>query len=119
MSTSMLEELIHRGETDRTEFKSGIDLDAIGTTVVSFLNAGGGTVLVGVDDRGEVVGVADAHATGIRIRQVLAERLSPSALYSVNVEEIDGKPVVVIDAPPGQDAPYVYNGRIAVRQGRG
>src|SRR5260370_14446475 len=97
MATSLLQELITRGEGDRTELKSKVDLDAIGTAVASFLNASGGTLLVGVDDCGEILGVHEPHETALGIWRSLTDRLSPSALYSVNVGEIAGKMVIVID----------------------
>src|SRR2546425_884310 len=117
MATSLLQDLIARGEGGRTEFKSNVDLEAIGTAVVSFLNASGGTLLVGVDDRGEILGVHEPHKTALGIWRSLTDLLSPSALYSVNVEEIAGKRVIVIDVPSGEDIPYLYGGRIAVRHG--
>lgn len=117
MPDPMLLDLIHAGETERTEFKSVADLDAVGTAVASFLNAGGGTVLVGIGDHGEVLGIQEPHEAALRIWQSLAERLSPPALYSVNVEDVHGRPVIVIDVPCGEDSPYVYSGRITVRRG--
>jgi ATP-dependent DNA helicase RecG len=117
MSTSLLRDQIRGGETERTEFKSRVDRDGIGTAVASFLNAGGGTVLVGIDEEGAVVGVPDPHENALQLWRSLAARLSPTALFSANVEEVDGKSVIVIDVPPGEDAPYVYDGRITVRRG--
>jgi ATP-dependent DNA helicase RecG len=117
MADPILEELIAAGESERTEFKSDVDLDRIGAAVTSFLNAGGGTLIVGIGDQGEILGVPQAEAAAQRVLQALAGRLSPGAAYSVSVEEIAGKPVIVIDVPPGEEAPYVYRGRITVRRG--
>jgi ATP-dependent DNA helicase RecG len=117
MSSAILEELLDRGESERTEFTSGVNLDSIGSAVASFLNGEGGTLLVGVGERGEILGIPDPQETAQRLHRALADRLSPGAPYSVNVESLRDKPVIVIDVPPGTEAPYVYAGRIPVRRG--
>ena len=65
-----LAELIQRGESDRLEFKSSARWNlhtrarderieqVIAKTVAGFLNTDGGTLLIGVDDNGETVGLA-------------------------------------------------------------
>lgn len=65
-----LAELIRRGESDRLEFKSSARWNlhtqarddrieqVIAKTVAGFLNADGGTLLIGVDDNGQTVGLA-------------------------------------------------------------
>ncbi len=58
--------MIRRGETDSVEFKEFIRLDDkkkaadIVKAVISFANTAGGTILVGVSDDAEVLGV-DTH----------------------------------------------------------
>ena len=54
-------------ENNRTEFKRDLN-DRFERAVVSFLNyAGGGEILIGVDDKGHVVGVTDVDATQLKI----------------------------------------------------
>jgi len=53
-----IEELISRGESQSLEFKKSLRLkDEIGETISAFSNLDGGVVLVGVSDRGGVLGV--------------------------------------------------------------
>ena len=53
-----IKELIERGETQSLEFKESLMLkDEIGETVSAFSNSDGGTVIVGVSNRGGVLGV--------------------------------------------------------------
>lgn len=68
--TLAIPELIRRGESDRLEFKSSARWNlhtqarderieqVIAKTVAGFLNADGGTLLIGVDDAGRIVGLA-------------------------------------------------------------
>src|SRR3954451_20988599 len=49
---------ISRGESQRTEFKAAeADAAAIGRAIVAMANSGGGSVFLGVGDRGELWGL--------------------------------------------------------------
>ena len=118
MIGSLLQPLIEQGESARAEFKRMIEnLEVVGQTVCSFLNAGGGTLVAGVTDNGEVVGIENAQEMAVRIQQDLSQYLSPPASYSVGVEEIEGKPCLIVDVPPGSQTPHVYRDGIFVRRG--
>lgn len=62
MTDSEIENLLSKGEGTRIEFKkceTGNIPKTIYDTVCSFLNKEGGTILVGVDDNGNVVGIPE------------------------------------------------------------
>ena len=62
MTDSEIENLLSKGEGTRIEFKKceiGNIPKTIYDTVCSFLNKEGGTILVGVDDNGNVVGIPE------------------------------------------------------------
>lgn len=111
-----VEELIRRGESDRLEFKSSarwnlhtkardekIEL-VIAKAVSGFLNSDGGTLLIGVNDAGELVGLANDFAVvkspdpdryELWLRDLLATTLGqPAAVQAV----VDFTPVTVDDA---------------------
>ena len=118
MIDSLLQPLIEQGESARTEFKHVIaNLEVVGRTVCAFLNSGGGTLLAGITDNGDVVGIENAQELAVRVRQDLSHYLSPQASYSVGVEEIAGKPCLIVDVPAGSQTPYVYQDDIFVRHG--
>jgi len=51
-------ERMKQGEDERTELKRGPgDLKAVGRTIAAFANSIGGLLILGANDRGEVVGV--------------------------------------------------------------
>ena len=57
MKLNEFRESIRAGESDRMEFKrEARDLSAVGRAVCAFANSSGGVVVIGVDDRGEIVG---------------------------------------------------------------
>ena len=115
-------ELIARGESAEFEFKSSLRWDykqsginkalerAVAKTVAGFANAKGGTLLIGVDDDGNVLGLEpDFEALGkgnrdrfeLRLTQILASALGESVLAFVTVtfHEVDTQDVclVVVD----------------------
>ena len=58
MTRDTISDLIAGGEGATVEFKRSLARD-VGRELCAFANAAGGTVLVGVTDAGEIVGVAD------------------------------------------------------------
>lgn len=118
METSPLLRLIQGGESEQVAFGSTAnDLKAIGRNVCALLNVGGGTLVLGVGERG-VVGVRNADKIRSRVQEHLLEKVSPKALWSISLEELDGRKLVVVDVPQGLEPPYLYEDRIYVREGR-
>ena len=121
MMRDLLLQQIAQGEGPHTEFKLGMsNLDALAEVVCSFLNTQGGTLFCGVGEKGEVLGLPPDEQEPQRIRgvhQALADRLTPSALFTVSVDDLDGKAVLTIEVPEGKDRPYVCSGRVFVRRG--
>ena len=56
MNTDSPGALLKKGESEIMEFKEGFDKEAI-ETAVAFANTKGGTILIGVADKGKVKGV--------------------------------------------------------------
>lgn len=111
------QQILSGRESERLEFKSGgTPLAVIGRTVCAFLNASGGTLVIGVDE-GVVTGIVDAKALAERVQRHLTHSLTPLAFFSVNVEEIEGKSCLVVDVPAGAEPPYLYENEIMVRVG--
>lgn len=118
MIPELIRKQIRKGEGINTEFKADLrHLDAIAKTVCSFLNTHGGTVFCGVDDKGKLIGIAEATAQGPALHAYLLEGITPKALFTVNVDDEDGKSIVSIEVPAGKDRPYVVGGSVYVRHG--
>jgi hypothetical protein len=112
-------ELIRLGESTVLEFKSTLQWDIkqaqanqnlrmlVLKTVVAFMNSQGGTLVIGVDDDGSVVGLdRDLSLTANsrdRFEQLMAslifERIGPvfAPFTTARFEEADGKLVYVVD----------------------
>jgi len=87
----------------------------IGQNVCGFANAEGGSILIGMGDRREVLGVSNPEKITNELRKRLAEGLSPRLAVSVITIQAQGKDLVIIDVPQGADRPYTWNRRIFVR----
>jgi uncharacterized membrane protein YeaQ/YmgE (transglycosylase-associated protein family) len=128
--TMSVTQLIAQGEGERIELKStarwntkrgakdGRMEDEVVVTIAGFMNAGGGTLLLGVEDDGTVHGLADDYAVvpgGNRdgfelwLRTLLAERLGRAVTANVGVgfEAVDGKDVCRVDVAPAAAPVFV------------
>lgn len=106
-------ELLAAGESDRVEFKSTARVNlhtgakdermeqVIAKTIAAFLNADGGTLLIGVDDTGAPLGLTldfgtlkspDADRFELWLRDLITTSMGQNAAALVNVEfaELDG-----------------------------
>lgn len=85
-------ELINKGESETLEFKTSLSLkDEIGACVSAFSNTSGGIILIGVTDKGGVVGVGIGANTIENVASYIKRHTDPQIFPSINVLEIDGK----------------------------
>ncbi len=105
------------GESDYIEFKNGISREPLQETVVAFSNADGGVILIGVSDKGEVVGRdLDAGATDA-IHQVMRDVHDPGR-YTLHRAAVDGRSIIVISVARRQEGfAQMSSGIVRVRKG--
>jgi len=95
-------------ESNRTEYKRELS-DGLEREVVAFLNYhDGGIVYIGIDKHGQTIGVRDADALQLAIKDRIKHNIQPSALglFDVILEQRDGKPVIKIILASGTEKPY-------------
>jgi predicted HTH transcriptional regulator len=95
-------------ENNRIEFKRELN-DRFERSVVSFLNyAGGGEIIIGVDDNGAAFGVDDTDAAQLKIVDRIRNNIRPQTLglFDVVQDKIDGKDVIRVIVSCGQQRPY-------------
>lgn len=104
-------------ESDFLERKSGFSRSAVQEAVVAFSNAGGGLILIGVDDAGKIVGRELSASLLDDIHRAIGEAHDPGR-YSVNELNVDGKPVIgVAVARRVEGFSQTSSGRVLVRRG--
>jgi len=95
-------------ENNRTEFKRELN-DRFERSVVSFLNyAGGGEILIGIGDDGDVVGLTDLDATQLKIVDRIRNNIKPQTLglFDVVQDQINDKDIIRVIVSCGQQRPY-------------
>ncbi len=121
------------GENERVEFKSSLRwavneervnkaLEAVTIkTLAGFLNSEGGTLLIGVDDSGRAVGLAEDYKTlkgqsrdafEQHLQHIVASNLGEALSVSymtVNFHEIDGKDICQVAVDTSDEPVYVEN----------
>ena len=105
MTEKELLRYVESGENLRVEFKESRDkLPAnLFETICAFLNTKGGVILLGVADKGEIIGVDKAAVEKLKKEMVsLAnnpQKLSPTIVLSIEEIDIDGKIVLAVKVP--------------------
>lgn len=123
--------LIGRGENQRTEFKAAeADAADIARAIVAMANSGGGSILLGVGDGGELLGLwydqprritrhirtmPDLAAWRQWVVNVSRHNCEPAVPIGLEHTPVEGRDVLVVQVPDGQDKPYRANGRVYVR----
>ena len=131
MTEGELRALIGRGEDQRTEFKAAeADSADLARAITALANSAGGALLLGIGDDGSVLGLWYAqpphiarsirtlpHLSAWRQFVVNVSRHNCEPAVTIHVEHIavEGRDVLVVHVPDGQDKPYRANGRVYVR----
>ena len=121
MAADEIAQVVQDGETMYAEFKSAAARpESLATAFISFLNAEGGVLWLGIEDDGTVSGVTDVDAARQRVDQILANNVTPRATAFVEQVEVGGKRLLKITLSRGLDRPYyTQRGQCYVRQNSG
>lgn len=79
-------------------------------SVSAFANGEGGTLIFGVSDDDQIVGLADAKGDSEKISEEIKSKLDPIPAVNLEPKEVDGKKLVLLHVYPGQETPYYYIG---------
>ena len=99
-------------EDVRNEFKVKLT-DKFEEEVISFLNTNGGNIYIGVNDKGDIVGInGNIDLLQRTIKDRIKDNIMPSTLglYDVVVLEEDNKKYIKIIIARGSDDPYYIKG---------
>jgi len=112
MPLTALKTKIQNGEDSYTQFKVNItNSDKLAEELVAFSNARGGLLIIGIDDNGVVVGVADKDIRRLNqlIGNVINDNVTPPIYPLVTIENIQNKKLLVIEVEEGVSKPYSTN----------
>ena len=116
-TASELKQLLSLGENQTLEFLTSCELQHCGPQVCAFLNTQGGYLLCGVSNQGQINGVENTAIVAEQLESQLKSSIQPLVLFSVVVQVVEDKQLIVIEVPAGKDIPYAFNSDIYVRVG--
>ncbi len=94
-------------ESNIIELKSEVVPD-ICKEVIGFANTNGGTIYIGVEDNGTIIGVADEDRITLQLNNMIRDSIKPDITMFVKYETIivEEKKVISIIVQRGTDRPY-------------
>ncbi len=121
MSDSLTEliEKISLGEDTRLELKREIPhRQSLADEIAAFANTSGGVILIGVDDSGEIVGIArqELDAVEKRVVEICQDSIEPLVLIHTEKLRFDNKNLLKIGVPKSLFVHKTANGYF-IRQG--
>ncbi|MGI0480761.1 RNA-binding domain-containing protein [Geminocystis sp. CENA526] len=107
MSIEPILELIKSGENSRVEFKSTeFRNESLAKEIVAFANMKGGTILVGVEDNGEISGVENVPLLMEKIISICRNNIQPSLIPELVSIAYEDKFILRIEVEKGISKPY-------------
>lgn len=103
-------EIIALGEGSEVEFKRELS-KGLGREMCAFANAGGGYILIGVDDHGNIVGVSDTNSLMSKIQNI-ANSAEPRIEIDLKVED----KVLIVYIPEQRNKAFSYGGGFYIRR---
>lgn len=118
MALQELELLLQESEGYNIEYKQSFPskLSELATELCAFANASGGILLVGINDKQQVLGVTLDNTQRSRIQGVI-NLIDPSISIKVSEQQVNGKVVLCFECPAGEQKPYAVSGSIYIRNG--
>lgn len=116
--------IILRGESDKLEFKASFPDPAreLAKEIAAFATSGGGTILIGITDEREVVGVPGGDTSEGRknviskLEGICRDVIAPAVAVTPMFAQVEGKPVLVIEVCKGTASVYYFNNVPYLRQ---
>ena len=92
-----IKELIEIGESETVEFKKSTgEWKEIVETISAFANTRGGTILIGVDGKGNLIGVPIGKGTVEDLTNKILNNIEPKFYPEITVETVKGKKIIRI-----------------------
>lgn len=80
-------------------------------SVSAFANGIGGKLFFGINDDGEIVGLADPEKDADDISEIIKSKMDPIPEINLSFEQTDdGKRIIILNVYPGKETPYYYLG---------
>lgn len=105
------------GENSYVEFKEqNVRSESVAKELVAFLNFEGGTLFIGVDDNGEIIGVEDKNYEEW-IMNICRSSIYPPVIPSYEEIHINNKKIIKVKVDKGVNNPYHTSNKYYIRVG--
>ncbi|MFH1126856.1 MAG: RNA-binding domain-containing protein [archaeon] len=105
-------------ESQTVELKKSLaHLDEALKSICAFLNHKGGAVYFGIDDKGKVIGLDVSDQTLRKISHQINTRIKPETAPEIKEIKEQGKSIILVKVPEGNNKPYFLNGIAYTRIG--
>ncbi len=95
-------------ESRKLEFKENVTKTFL-KTVCAFANYDGGTILFGVDDDGEVVGIPNVKEACLNIENMINDSITPQPDYIIDLQ--NNNRTIKLSVKNGYHKPYLYKSK--------
>lgn len=68
----------------------------------AFANGEGGTLIFGISDDDQIIGLADAESDAGKISEEIKTKLDPVPVVNLEYKDIDGKKLILLHVYPGR-----------------
>ena len=94
-------------ESEVVELKSKMMGD-ICKEVIAFANSKGGTLYIGVEDNGNIIGVEDTDQVTLQLSNMIRDSIKPDVTMFVRYEtlSVESKNIIAVTVQKGTDRPY-------------
>ncbi|HBQ60906.1 MAG TPA: ATP-binding protein, partial [Balneolaceae bacterium] len=99
-----LKNLIQTGESRFLEFKHSVaSPEKIAREMAAFANTKGGTLLIGVEDNGEIIGVESYHEEEFWLNQAAREECIPEIKVTMELVNTGERDVLMVKVPEAKE----------------
>ncbi len=96
------------GENKQLEYKATISSNTFLKTVSAYANYGGGKILFGISDDGEILGVNDPVEAKLNLENKINDSISPVPEYALEIQKGN---IISLTVFEGMYKPYMYKGK--------
>ena len=112
MTKGDLKNLIATGESSFLEFKHKVaSPEKIAREIAAFANTNGGTILIGVSDKGEMLGVESYMEEEFWLNQAAEDVCIPKAEISIELLNMGSKDILIVKVPEAENKPVYIKGK--------
>lgn len=107
-----LKNLIQTGESSFLEFKHSVaSPEKIAREIAAFANTKGGTILIGVEDNGEMLGVEGYHEEEFWLNQGAKDECIPEVPIKIEMVNLGERDILIVKVPEAEKKPVYVKGK--------